>query len=101
MGEGESQTWQAPPSVVKYVIELSRRAAKEFLRLDAVSMARIRSAIDELEEAPRPVGVRKLQGRQTEWRIRVGRFRVLYSIDDVNRRIVVHRVTDRKDVYPS
>jgi len=47
----------------------------------------------------RPPGVRKLRGRERDWRIRVGRFRVLYSIDDASRKIVVHRVTDRKDVY--
>lgn len=84
---------------MKYVIELSRRAEKEFLRLDTVSMARVRAAIDGLQNVPRPIGVRKLEGRQNDWRIRVGRFRVLYRIDDANKRILIHRVTDRKDVY--
>jgi mRNA interferase RelE/StbE len=84
---------------VKYAIELSRRAEREFLKLDAASAARIKAAIDNLAEISRPVGVRKLEGRQNDWRIRVGRFRVLYSIDDANKKILIHRVTDRKDVY--
>ena len=84
---------------MSYEIELSRRAEEEVLRLDPVTFARIRAAIDGLAEDPRPVGARKLRGRENEWRIRVGRFRVLYTIQYGPRKILVHRVTDRKEVY--
>ena len=84
---------------MSYQIQLTRRAEKEVLDLDQATFARVKAAIDALVENPRPAGVRKLQGRENEWRIRVGRFRVLYSIEEVSHRVVVHRVTDRKDVY--
>lgn len=86
---------------MSYRVELSRRAEKEVLKLDGAMFARVKTVIDELSETPRPSGVRKLQGRENDWRIRVGRFRVLYSVDDADRRIIIHRVTDRKDVYRS
>ena len=84
---------------MSYEIELTRRAEKEILKLDTAIFEQIRAAIDGLGENPRPPGVRKLRGRESEWRIRVGRFRVLYTIHDATRRILVYRVTDRKDVY--
>ncbi len=84
---------------MSYKIELTRRAEKEVLGLDEASFTRVKAAIDALAQNPRPAGVRKLQGRENEWRIRVGRFRVLYSIEDASLRVLVHRVTDRKDVY--
>ena len=84
---------------MSYRVELSRRAEKEVLRLDDAMFARVKSAIDGLSELPRPSGVRKLQGREDDWRIRVGPFRILFSIDDASKLILVHRVTDRKDVY--
>ena len=59
---------------MSYEIELSRRAEEEVLRLDPVTFARIKAAIDGLAEKPRPVAARKLRGRENEWRIRVGRF---------------------------
>jgi mRNA interferase RelE/StbE len=84
---------------VSYEIEFTRRAEKEILKLDAAMFEQIRAVIDSLGDNPRPLGVRKLRGRESEWRIRVGRFRVLYTIHDATRRILVYRVTDRKDVY--
>jgi mRNA interferase RelE/StbE len=84
---------------VSYEIELTRRAEKEILKLDVATFEHIREAIDGLGENPRPKGVRKLRGRESEWRIRVGRFRVLYTIQDATRRVLLYRVTDRKDVY--
>jgi mRNA interferase RelE/StbE len=84
---------------VSYGIELTRRAEKEILKLDAAMFEQIRAVIDGLGDNPRPLGVRKLRGRESEWRIRVGRFRVLRTIHDATRRILIYRVTDRKDVY--
>ena len=98
MDSGEGQA-DATGSLVSYAVELSARAEREILGLDVTSYDRIRAAIDGLDRNPRLPGVRKLRGRERDWRIRVGRFRVLYSIDDASRKIVVHRVTDRKDVY--
>ena len=84
---------------MNYTISLSRRAEKEVLDLPPRTFSRIQEAIDRLGETPRPVGVRKLQGRDTDWRIRVGQFRILFSIDDSRHHIIIHRVTNRKDVY--
>ena len=98
MGAGEITSHPASQEV-KYEIELTRRAEKELIKLIAADRKKMSKAIDELADTPRPPGVRKLQGFENEWRIRVGTFRVIYTIEDKNRKILIFRVTDRKDAY--
>jgi mRNA-degrading endonuclease RelE of RelBE toxin-antitoxin system len=47
----------------------------------------------------RPSGVVKLEGASDLWRIRVGDWRVVYSISDRNRLVDVVTVRHRRDVY--
>ena len=98
MAQSESEI-QEVSGLGKYEIELTRTAEKEILRLDASDFSRLSKAIDNLQNSPRPPGVRKLHGRSNQWRIRIGRFGILFAIDDSASRILIYRVTDRKDVY--
>lgn len=84
---------------VEYDIELTTKAEKEVIALSDSDYERIEHAIDSLITNPRPTGVIKLKGRKNEWRIRVGRYRILYAVDDAKRYILVFRVTDRKEAY--
>jgi mRNA interferase RelE/StbE len=55
--------------------------------------------IQGLSTDPRPPGGRKLSGYDDLFRIRIGRYRVLYSIEDRRLVILVLKVGDRTDVY--
>jgi mRNA-degrading endonuclease RelE of RelBE toxin-antitoxin system len=46
------------------------------------ALQRIRTAAEELRDEPRPKGAAKLAGTQDLWRIRVGDYRVVYTITD-------------------
>jgi mRNA interferase RelE/StbE len=59
---------------------------------------RVRAAIDGLGGDPRPVGCAKLAGRD-DFRIRVGDYRVVYSVDDAERLVIVARIAHRREVY--
>lgn len=48
---------------------------------------------------PRPPGVKKLSGSKSSYRIRVGDYRVLYTIADRVPSVVVVKVDNRRDVY--
>jgi mRNA interferase RelE/StbE len=52
-----------------------------------------------LARNPRPPSCRKLEGSKSDWRIRIGDFRVIYEITDENRVIRVNRVRHRREVY--
>jgi mRNA interferase RelE/StbE len=82
-----------------YSIIIENRAQKEFLKLPAQYSAAARLAIDALAENPRPYGVKKLAGSKDGYRVRVGGYRILYTIEDNRRLVTVYRIKDRKDVY--
>ena len=50
-------------------------------------------------EEPRPIGCEKLVGKSDRYRVRVGRYRVAYSIAHDDLVVVAVRVADRKEVH--
>ena len=55
--------------------------------------------IREPESIPRPPGCKKLQGGKNHWRIRVGDYRIVYSIDDTGKTVNITRIAHRSEVY--
>lgn len=84
---------------MEHEIILSPNAEKNLDRFPRKVRARILDAIDELREDPRPPGCMKLKGDDDLWRIRVGDYRVIYTICDEELIVLVVRVAHRKDVY--
>ena len=82
-----------------YQILMQPRARRELEKLPNVVGERIASAIDALANDPRPPSVKKLQGDENLWRIRVGAYRIVYEIHDDRLIVLVVRVADRKGVY--
>jgi len=62
-------------------------------------VARIVPRLEHLGAVPRPPGCKKLRGGDKEWRIRVGDYRIVYTIDDRARTVEVTRIAHRGDVY--
>ncbi len=60
---------------------------------------RVLAAIFKLADDPRPRGCIKMKGYSNQWRIRSGRYRIIYSIYDARLVVEVIDVDDRKDVY--
>ncbi len=81
-----------------YQISILRRAQKELADLPKVDYARVRDAILKLAENARPIGCKKLVGREG-WRIKIGSYRVIYEINDAKREIIIFHVGHRRDVY--
>jgi mRNA interferase RelE/StbE len=85
--------------VGKYSVELKVSARKELERLPAKLIERIFPKLEGLASEPRPAGCKKLKGGQREWRIRVGDYRVVYTIDDEKMLVSVMRIRHRSEVY--
>jgi mRNA interferase RelE/StbE len=81
-----------------YSVVLSRSARKELERLPDKIADRIVCQLEALSHLPRPIGCLKLKGT-SQWRIRIGDYRVIYAIDDSTRLIDVVFIRHRKDVY--
>jgi mRNA interferase RelE/StbE len=82
-----------------YRVEVSATAERQLRRLPRTDQVRVVRVIQALAADPRPPGCRKLSGHDDVFRVRVGRYRILYSIEDRRLVIVVLKVGDRKDVY--
>jgi mRNA interferase RelE/StbE len=85
--------------MARYSLEVSRSAEKQIKRLPREDQKRVVETILSLAEAPRPRGARRLSGYDDVFRVRVGRYRVLYSVSDTELVIIVLKVGHRKDVY--
>ena len=83
-----------------YELRISATAAKE---LDALPRKKDRQAVVSrilaLAEEPRPPGCVKLSGVEDLFRVRQGRYRIVYTIEDDRLVVVVVRIADRKEVY--
>ena len=82
-----------------YEIVFARSARKELENLEDRLVIRILNRIDKLGAESRPGGVRKLRSSTNLWRLRVGDYRVVYSVDDDRRLIDVVAVRHRSDAY--
>lgn len=83
----------------EYTITFAASARKEFRDLASELALRIHPRIGQLATNPRPPGCRKLKNAVNMWRIRVGNYRVVYSIDDRNKIVDIIRIRHRSEVY--
>ena len=60
---------------------------------------RIDESIKALAENPRPDGVVKMKGSESEYRIRIGNYRVVYDINDGELTILLIQCRHRREVY--
>jgi len=84
---------------VKYAVRLSRPAQKALDALAGGTFARLVHALRGLEDNPRPHGVVKMGGPEEHWRIRVGDWRIVYSIFDRDLVVLVVKLGHRREVY--
>lgn len=83
-----------------YRLVLKKSAAREIDSLPSKDVRqRVLDRINALATNPRPPGCEKLTARDDRYRIRQGRYRIVYEIHDREVLVVVVRVADRKDVY--
>ncbi len=84
---------------MSYLLRLRPAARRQLDEITGQDYKAIARAIEALKDEPRPRGVKKLYESRL-WRIRVGKYRVVYAVDDDNREIIVARVARRaEDTY--
>jgi len=87
--------------VARYSLRIKKSARKELESIATrVDRQRVIERIDSLAENPRPPGASKLSGLE-RYRIRQGRYRILYTIEDSVLVVHVIKIGDRKNVYRS
>ena len=82
----------------RYELRVKPSVAKDLRGLPKADVRRILARIEALREDPRPPGSEKLSAQEL-YRIRQGRYRILYRIADGALIVEVVRVGHRREVY--
>ena len=82
-----------------YKVSITSRAERDIRKLDKPIKNRIVKAVLALESNPRPTGCLKVQSEEGVWRLRVGDWRVGYTVDDAVNEVVVVRIGHRSEFY--
>ena len=85
--------------MAQYRVEISRTAEKQLRKLELSDQRRVVRALVGLADDPHPAGSRKLSGYTDVFRIRVGVFRILYSVEGRRLIVIILKIGHRKDVY--
>lgn len=81
-----------------FTVTVSPSAARQLRKLEPAPRRRIQAVIETLAENPRPPGAIRLVG-SSDWRVRTGDYRVVYSIDDGVLVVLVVAVGHRREIY--
>ena len=86
--------------MARYRVRIKTSAIKE---LEAIASKkerqRLAGRISALGREPRPRGCQKLAGEAERYRVRQGRYRIVYSVSDSEQVVEVVKVGQRKEVY--
>jgi mRNA interferase RelE/StbE len=81
--------------------QVSATAEKQIRKLPREDQVRVLRAIRPLATEPTPPGSRKVRGYEDVFRIRVGRYRILYRVQGRRLLIIVLKIGPRREIYRS
>jgi len=84
--------------MASYSVYFKESVRKDFEGIPKKESRKILTRISSLGGNPRPQGCEKLTGRD-RYRVRQGRYRIVYSVQDEERTVVVVKVGHRKEIY--
>ena len=91
-------TPHVPATYTIFTLAAARRQLNQLQKAHNPNLQKIVAAIRSLANNPRPPGSKKLAERP-ELRLRVGNYRILYSIDDELRTVTIRFIAHRREVY--
>jgi mRNA interferase RelE/StbE len=84
--------------MAEYEVYCRESVWKDLKKIPKKNLRNILKRIKNLSEEPHPLGCEKLTG-QDRYRLRQGKYRIVYSIQDNELTIWIVKVGHRKDVY--
>lgn len=84
--------------MASYRLLIKPSAAKELEGLPMKDRRRVVARMQGLSDQPRPPGCEKLTGHDL-FRIRQGKYRILYEVHDDDLAVIIFKIGHRRDVY--
>ncbi|MBF0483460.1 MAG: type II toxin-antitoxin system RelE/ParE family toxin [Candidatus Omnitrophica bacterium] len=82
-----------------YTVFIEKRVLKDLDYLPIPDVERIKDIIIALKHEPRAQHTQKLRGYSIRYRIRQGKYRIVYEIDEKNKSVNILLIGHRKDIY--
>ncbi len=82
-----------------FLIEFSKRVEKDLKNIDKIIAKRCLIEIEKLKENPFPRDVIKVKGEENVFRIRVGKYRILYEVYHERKIVLIVKIDKRERVY--
>ncbi|MEE8125556.1 MAG: type II toxin-antitoxin system RelE/ParE family toxin [Nitrospirales bacterium] len=82
-----------------YTVHIAPAAERQLKILPKPTQSQISKRLLKLEVNPRPSGVKKLEGEKDLYRLRVGDFRVIYTIRDRELIVLIVKIGHRREIY--
>jgi mRNA interferase RelE/StbE len=82
-----------------YRVIINKQVLKSLDKIPIVYLSNIKEAVNGLENIPRPSGCVKLSNSKNTYRIRVGVYRIIYTIEDDVLTVEVIKIDHRGSVY--
>ncbi|MDR3141297.1 MAG: type II toxin-antitoxin system RelE/ParE family toxin [Tannerellaceae bacterium] len=82
-----------------YKVIIDKQVLKSLDKIPVVYLSSIKEAVNDLANNPRPFGSIKLAGSKNSYRIRVGVYRIIYTIEDNILTVEVVKIDHRGNVY--
>ena len=84
--------------MAEYKVYFRKSVEKDFGKIPKKDIKKILQRIELLTTEPRPPGCEKLT-EQEKYRVRQGRYRIIYSIQDNDLTVWIVKIGHRKDIY--
>ena len=84
---------------MKFSVEFSRRAERYLKKLDKIIAKRCIFKIEMLQENPFPRDAVKVKGRENVFRVRVGKYRILYEVYPKIKTVLITKIDKREKIY--
>jgi len=82
-----------------YTVAIMPAALRQLAEVPKLDQKRIKDKIGRLSAEPRPAGVKRLHGHREYLRLRSGDYRIIYTVEDSWRRVVILVIGHRREVY--
>ena len=84
---------------MRFSVEFSKRAQKDLKNLDKIISNRCLTEIENLRENPFPRDAIKVKGEDNVFRVRVGKYRILYEVYHDRKLVLIAKIDKRERAY--
>ncbi len=84
---------------MKYSVIFTRKAGEFIKNAETGYRRKLQLIIEKLSENPYSYPYKKLRGYTSLFRIRIGKYRILYEVDKQRKIIIILKIEKRENVY--